>query len=206
MNRIGYPLRAHLDESELGLGKLVRDLVEDQGVKRAHHSKLEFGKPAFVEEKIMHSEASRSRVYADRQIQPSGFFIQREKMRVAESLVSFEAAHKDTTGAVLFGEARLYQRFIYRQQRQHRHPTQPLRGTLPDIDEPAVVAPGYRQFQLRPARKGPQKNRRIEYLHIDVQLVHVLEAGIDIIHLPGFFRSLVPDISRLPNIHIVDQP
>src|SRR4030095_3993935 len=29
MNRIGHPLRTYLDESELGLGELVRDLVED---------------------------------------------------------------------------------------------------------------------------------------------------------------------------------
>src|SRR5262245_42596431 len=114
MNRVGDPLRTDLDESKFGLGKLVGDLMEDQSMERAHHRELEFGKPAFVEEKIMHREATRRRVHADRQIQPTGFFIQRKKMRAAQTLVTFQTPNQSPAGAVLFSEARLFQAFTHR--------------------------------------------------------------------------------------------
>src|SRR5262249_62238301 len=64
MNRVGHPLRTYLDKSKLGLGKLFRDLVENQGVERAYHRELEFGKPPFVKEQIMHHKASSTLLHA----------------------------------------------------------------------------------------------------------------------------------------------
>src|SRR5262245_25059572 len=114
MNCIGHPLRTYFVESKLGLRKLVGDLVEDQSMERAHHRELKFGEPAFVEEKIMHREATRRRVHADRQIQPSGFLVERKKMRIAQTLVPLQPPHKYTAGAFLLGEARLFQGLIHR--------------------------------------------------------------------------------------------
>ena len=91
-------------------------------------------------------------------------------------------------------------------QRQHRHPAQPLRRLFPDIDQPAVIAPRHSQLDFRPARERPQKNRRIEHLDIDIELVHVFEAGFDVFHLARFSRGIVADIARLADIGAVDQP
>ena len=67
-------------KAHLVLRKFVRDLVEDQRVKRADHGELEFVKAALVEKIIMHREAAGGGVHADRQIQPAGFLIERKKM------------------------------------------------------------------------------------------------------------------------------
>src|SRR6266849_9050707 len=98
MNGVGHPLRAYLDKSKLGLRESVRNLVKDQRMKRPDDGEFEFGKTALVQEKVVHREASRGRVHADRQIETPGFFVKRKKMGIAQPFVSFETAHEYAAG------------------------------------------------------------------------------------------------------------
>src|SRR5206468_6600890 len=116
-----------------------------------------------VEKKIVNRKTSGSRMDANRHIQPSRFLVKREEMSVAQGFVAFETAHENAAGAVLFGEARFLQGLVHREQRQHRYPTQPLRGVLPNVREPAIIAAGAGQFQVRLRGTGRTKNRRVAH-------------------------------------------
>src|SRR2546426_1967350 len=162
MDRVRHPLRAYLDERELGARKFVRNVIENDRVKRAYDSKFEFRKTAFVEEKVVHREAAGGRVDTDRQVKTSGFFVERKEISVAQPFVPFETAYKNATRAVLLGETRFFQRFVHREKRQHSRPAKPLRGSFPDIDEPPIVTSGDGQLHFRPPGKRPQENRRVK--------------------------------------------
>ena len=47
---------------------------------------------------------------------------------------------------------------------------------------PAVVAPGQRQLDLGLARQRAEEDRRVEDLDIDLELVHVAQPGLDVVH------------------------
>src|SRR5438034_8578112 len=153
----------------------------------------------------MNRKASRSRMDANRHIQSSRFLVKWEEMSVAQVFVAFETTHENAAGAVLFGEARFLQGLVHREQRQHRYPTQPLRGILPNIREPAIIAASDGQFQVRPLGIGTQKNRRVEHLDIYAQLVHMLETSLEIVHFSGFFGGSVAAISSLSHITAVHE-
>src|SRR5690242_2602215 len=112
---------------------------------------------------------------ADGQIELARFFIEGKKMCVADVLLPFQTAHENSARAVLFGKARFFERLVHRQQRQHCNPAQSVWGLFPDIYEPAVVTPAHREFHLGPASERTKKNRWIENLYVDVQLVHMIE-------------------------------
>jgi hypothetical protein len=143
---------------------------------------------------------------ADRQIELAGFLIDRKKMGVADVLIAFQAAHEYTAGAILLGVARFFDRFVHRKQRQHRHPAQPFGSLLPDIDQPSIVTSRHRQLDLGTSSKGTKEDRRIQNLHVDVQVVHMLEPRPDVRHLPGLSRGVMADIACLSDIRSIDQP
>src|SRR5881398_3104430 len=153
----------------------------------------------------MNRKTSRSRMDANRYIQPSRFLVKWEEMGVVQVFVAFETTYENAAGAILFGEARFLQGLVYREQRQHRYPTQPLRGVLPNIHEPAIIAASDGQFQVRPLGIGTQKNRRVEHLDIHAQLVHMLETSLEIFHFAGFFGGIVADFARLSHINVVNE-
>ena len=78
-------------------------------MKRSNHGKFKFVEAALVSKIIMDGKTAGSGVHADRQAEPAGLFIQREKIGVAQPPLALEPSNKNAAGAVFLGEARFFE-------------------------------------------------------------------------------------------------
>jgi len=90
--------------------------------------------------------------------------------------------------AVIVREAQLLQRFGHTLQRQHADPAQAPLALLPDVGHPAIVALADRDLRFRAVGYALQKEGGPEHLNIHPELIHVLEADLDILALSGLLR------------------
>src|ERR1051325_9253631 len=100
VDRVGYPLRADFDEGELRPRKSGWNVADNERMERPDNGELELGKTRLFQKKIVDIEAAGRRMDADGQIETARFLIHREKMRIAQQLVAFQPAHKNSAGAV----------------------------------------------------------------------------------------------------------
>jgi hypothetical protein len=93
---------------------------------------------------------------------------------MAEALVVDQAAHEDAAGAVGFGELDLGDHARRIDHRHHGNPLKPAFAPGTDIDQPLVVTAADRVLDFGSCRQRPEKQRRIQHLNVDIELVHVL--------------------------------
>src|SRR5918996_276352 len=114
-----------------------------------------------------------------------------------------ECPHENATGAIFFGEAKLIQSIGHTEQRQRTHPAQPAFSLLPDVCQPTVVRAAQGDVYFGPFRALVEEDTRIEYLHIDAQLVHMPQTLIDIFNVTRFHRSRHIPAELLRSFHQV---
>src|SRR5215813_9296895 len=154
-------------------------------MKRADDCELELAETRLIEEKVMRLYAAVRRVNADRQIELARRIVEREEIGNTEPPVGFKPSQVDATGAVLFAERQFLGHSIQVEQRRNHHPAKTVRRFLYDVGHPTVVAATQGEVSLRPPRRWKDKNRRIDYLDVDAELVHVFDPDIEIAHVPG---------------------
>lgn len=114
--------------------------------------------------------------------------------------------HVNPAGAVRLAELKLFTAFVHVEQMGHHRPAQPIRGLLPDIHQPPVIAADQGVFDFRRRGPCPQKHGRVEHLHIDAKLIHVFEAALDVFHLARALGGVGADIAFLGQHAIVHEP
>ena len=78
---------------------------------------------------------------ADGQVEPFGFLVKREEIRVGRPFVGLPVAFlQDTASAVLLGKAQLFHRLVHVLQRRKTDPSQASIGLATAVGEPAVIA------------------------------------------------------------------
>lgn len=92
---------------------------------------------------------------------------------MAQAFVVHQAAHEDTAGAAGIGKLDFRDHARRIDHRHHGDPLEPPLAFGCDIDEPLVVASADRVLDFRSCRERPEKQRRIEHLDVDVELVHM---------------------------------
>src|SRR6266850_5521175 len=174
VNRVGNPLRADFDDADAQLGKAFGNAVIDERMKSAHYRELEFAKSGLVEEKIMRLYTAVRRVHANGQVELHRGVIHRIKIGIAQAPIRFQASQVHAARAMLLAELELIGDATHVKQRWYNHPTKSVRRLGDDIGHPAVVAAANRKIDLGAARRRKNKNRRIDHLNVDAELVHVL--------------------------------
>ena len=102
MDKEWGPAGRRFNEPEAQTREKLWDGIVDQipeGKKRQRAAMRE-GVIAFQIEKLRQGWGARSRVDADRQVQPFSFLIDREKIGVVERKISFQTTKKHTNRAV----------------------------------------------------------------------------------------------------------
>src|SRR6516225_4631700 len=112
MNGVRHPLGAAFDEAKPKLRKHVWNSIENERVKSGDVYEFEFRKTGFSVVIIEHGEAAAAGVNANRKIQNGRLLVERKKIRVAEVPVTFQTAHEDAAGAVLFRPRQICKGFI----------------------------------------------------------------------------------------------
>src|SRR6185295_14581599 len=97
----------------------------------------------------------------------------------------FDAFLEHAAGAVILGPTQLFHRLRNVKHRQHRDPAQPTATLLGSAADPAIVRFAQSDIDLGSRGESVQEQRRIQYLHVDAQLVHVAHASIDVEKFPG---------------------
>src|SRR6516164_9797500 len=87
-------------------------------------------------------------------------------------------------------------------QWRHQHPTEALWLLPNDIRHPAVVAPSYREIDIRATAYRRNEKSRIDHLAVDAELIHVLEPQTDISHFSRCHRQLSSHIAARNNSSI----
>src|SRR5215510_8033168 len=129
-------------------------------------------------------------VYSHRQVEPAYLLVEGIEIGIGDQTTPFDAAHENTARSMLLAKLEFFQRRAHIQQGQDTNPSEPALPLPVNVGEPAVVAPGNGDFPLDLIGYLLDKNRRIEHLNVDTQLVHVFEPGRYVFHLSGFPRRL----------------
>src|ERR1051326_6187280 len=99
--------------------------------------------------------------------------IDREKTRIVERLVALEAAKEDSHRAMLLPPVQLFDRLFDRAQRGDDHPAEPSVALRARVGQIAVVGTGYCRVEDRIVGKIDEKQRRVDHLYIDAELIHI---------------------------------
>src|SRR4029077_1249092 len=124
-----------------------------------------------------------------------GRLVKRKEKGMAEALVIDQSTAKDAASPVGFGEAHLGYRTRHIDHGNHGNPAKSPSSFVTDIDEPLVVASTNSYLHFRFVSQWTEKQRWIENLNVDIELVHMREAAVDIAHLSNIFRQTPIDIN-----------
>ncbi len=89
MHGVGNPLSAHFDDADFQLGKALRNSMKHKRMERTDDREFKFREAWIVGEKIVGGKRAIGRVHADRQIQRARLFVQRIKIRIAQTALDF---------------------------------------------------------------------------------------------------------------------
>src|SRR5262245_40499393 len=125
-------------------------------------------------------------VHSHRQVEPAHLLVERIEIGIGDQTASFDATHENAAGSMLLAKLELLQRRAHIQQGQDTDPPKPPLPLAVNVGEPAIIALGNGNFPLDLVGYLLDKNRRIEHLNVNTQLVHVFEPGRYVFHLAGF--------------------
>ncbi len=97
------------------------------------------------------------------------------EVRIVQSQIAFHAAKEHSHRALLFRPFHFRQRGLDIAQRQDRDPFEPIRRLGAGIGDEAVISAAQGDLEFRIVGKINQKQRRIDHLNLDTELVHVFE-------------------------------
>src|ERR1043165_9509142 len=132
---------------------------------------------------------------ADRQIEPARGVVQREKVTVTEQPLTFRTAEKNSDGAVFLCSLGFVENLIRAEERYHCDPPQPILRLLPEIAHPAVVTPAELELDLRLLGQRDDEDGWKDDLDIDAELIHMLEARVNVAQFARGHRRIFSDIA-----------
>src|SRR5262249_49969242 len=116
-------------------------------------------------------------VITDGQISIHRRLIHREKIRIVQSVVAFNAAKKNSHGAVPLRAFDFLHGLFDRSQRWNDHPAQTIVTVSAGATHQAVGGATQRDLQLGVVRKIDQEQGRVHDLSLDAEPVHIGESG-----------------------------
>src|SRR5262245_38748001 len=124
-----------------------------------------------------------SGVDAQRQIERTGLFVNRKKMRIGDVAVEIETALEDSAGAVLLGPAKLLDGFLRPEEGQYGGPTQAAVGGRAFFGEPTIVSRSQGPLGFGVGGIVADKKRREDHLYMDTHFIHMGETSGDVFEL-----------------------
>src|SRR5215475_13786888 len=115
-------------------------------------------------------------VYSHRQVEATYLLVEGIKIGIGDQPAPFDPTHENAAGSMLLAKLEILQRRAHVQQGQDTNPSEPPLPLPVNVGEPAVVALGNGDFPLDLVGYLLDKNRRIEHLNVDAQLVHMFES------------------------------
>src|SRR3972149_9969582 len=137
MEQEGHPPGGSFDEAELEVGKLLWNLIRDDIAKSQErlHPAVAEGVIALDAEEIEEQRAAGAGVNANRQIEIVGRLINGKQIGIIESPPAFDAAKKNSHGAVVLGPFEFPDGFVNRLQRRDDPPPHPAVGLRASLGE-----------------------------------------------------------------------
>ncbi len=148
-------------------------------------------------------------VHGDREVEVLRLLVQRGHRRVGEAHLVVLPEQEHRCRAVLLAELELLHRALHRAHRCHDRPAQAPTRVGGSLGDPPVVAAVQRGLRGRAPRGVEQPPRRVHHLHVDAEVVHVAEAGVDVDQVATREHRVVPLAHQRPRpLHhvVLDRP
>src|SRR5512145_1522639 len=151
-------------------------------------------------------EAGAGSMNAKGEIEFPRLFVERIKVGIAEYLLVHNAAHEKPACPAFPRKIRLCESRVHIQKRHCGNPTKTASRRPAEISQPAIVAPAESDIDFWATGQSAEKERRIENLNVDLQLVHVPKPCFHIAHLPNGRRYRLIDVDAPGEDSSVDEP